>query len=75
MGDVSGAEGAEGSSISNAFAMVLDTENQREGRGEGSREDATTSYGEKPSFQEKIAKLPSLQPFTDNSGGGRGGVW
>lgn len=74
-GDVSGAKGAEGSSISNAFAMVLDTENQREGRREGRREDATTLYGKKPSLQQKIAKFPPLQPFIDNSGGGRGGVW
>lgn len=74
MGDVSGAGGAEGSSISNGFAMVLDTENQSEGKREGRREDATTLYGEKPSLQQKIAKLPPLQPFTDNSGGGRGGA-
>lgn len=74
-GDVSGDGRAEGSSISNAFAMVLDTEKQREGRREGRREDATTSYVEKPSLQQKIPKLPPLQPFMDNSGGGRGGVW
>lgn len=69
-GDVLGSEGAEGSSISNAFAMVLDTETQREGKREGKREDATTLHGEKPSPQLKTAK-----PFTDNSAGGRGGVW
>lgn len=33
-GDVSGDGRAEGSIISNAFAMVLDTENQRKGRRE-----------------------------------------
>lgn len=71
-GDVSGAEGPEGSSTSNAFAVVLDTENQCEGRREGRREDATTLYSEKPSLQQQIAKLPPLQPFIDNSGGG---VW
>lgn len=73
MGGVSGAEGAEGIfSISNAFTIVLDTENQREGRREGRREDATTLQSEKPSLQQKIANLPPLQPFTDNSGGG---IW
>lgn len=69
-GEVSGSEGAEGSSISNAFDVVQDTENQREGRREGRKEDATTLYDEKPSLQPKIAK-----PFSDNSGGGRRGVW
>ena len=50
------------------------TQNTR-GSGEGRREDATTLYGEKPSLQQKTAKLPPLQLFIGNSGGGRGGVW
>jgi len=70
-GHISGAEGAEGSSTSNAFALVLDTENQREGRREGRREDTTTLCDEKPCLQQKLLKLPPLQAFIDNSGWGQ----